>query len=110
MSKVDDLREIAAPVRFISAEPLLGDLANQGMDLTGIDWCIAGGESGKKARRMLPAWPMNLKHLADVSGTTFFFKQWGAWGADGVFRSKKANGHLLGGVEYHNYPTPRLNY
>ena len=110
MSKVDDLREIAAPVRFISAEPLLGDLANQGMDLTGIDWCIAGGESGKKARRMHPAWPMNLKHLADVSGTTFFFKQWGAWGADGVFRSKKANGHLLGGVEYHNYPTPRLNY
>ena len=111
MSKVDDLREIAAPVRFISAEPLLGDLANEGMDLTGIDWCIVGGESGNNnARPMKEAWAVNMKSLADASGTTFFFKQWGVWGADGVFRSKKANGHLLGGVEYHNYPTPRLNY
>ena len=53
---------------------------------------------------------LNLKDLAVASGTTFFFKQWGTWGVDGVRRSKKANGHLLGGVEYHNYPTPRVNY
>lgn len=108
--RVDDLRNIAAPVRFVSAEPLLGDLANQGMDLNGIDWCIVGGESGPNARPMQEAWALNLKDLADASGTTFFFKQWGTWGVDGVRRSKKANGHLLGGVEYHNYPTPRLNY
>ena len=108
--RVDDLRGIAAPVRFISAEPLLGDLANEGMDLTGIDWCIAGGESGPNARPMQEAWALNLKDLAVASGTTFFFKQWGTWGVDGVRRSKKANGHLLGGVEYHNYPTPRLIY
>jgi len=108
--RVDDLRGIAAPVRFISAEPLLGDLANEGMDLNGIDWCIVGGESGPNARPMQEAWALNLKDLADASGTTFFFKQWGTWGVDGVRRSKKANGHLLGGVEYHNYPTPRVNY
>lgn len=110
MSKVDDLREIAAPVRFISAEPLLGDLANQGMDMTGIDWCIVGGESGPNARPMQEAWAMNMKVLADANGTAFYFKQWGTWDVNGIRRSKSANGHLLGGVEYYNYPTPRVNF
>lgn len=110
LARVDDLRGIAAPVRFISAEPLLGDLANEGMDLTGIDWIIVGGESGPNARPMQEAWALNLKDLADTCGTTFFFKQWGTWGVDGVRRSKKANGHLLGGVEYYNYPAPRINF
>ena len=108
--RVDDLREIGAPVHFISAEPLLGDLANQGMDLTGIDWCIVGGESGPNARPMQEAWAMNMKDLADANGTAFYFKQWGTWDVNGVRRSKSANGHLLGGVEYYNYPTPRVNF
>ena len=108
--RLDDLRGIAAPVRFVSAEPLLGDLANEGMELSGIDWVIVGGESGPGARPMEPSSAMNLKQLADASGTSFFFKQWGTWGEDNVRRSKEANGHLLGGVEYHNYPTPRLIY
>lgn len=108
--RVDDLRSIAAPVRWLSIEPCLSDLANEGMDLTGIDWIIVGGESGQHARPMEESWAMNLKQLADTSGTTFFFKQWGTWGVDGVRRSKKDNGHLLDGVEYHNYPTPRVNY
>ena len=110
LSKVDDLRGLAAPVRFIGAEPLLGDLANEGMDLAGIDWIIVGGESGQGSRRMEKAWALNLKKLADANGTTFFFKQWGGIGEDGVRRRKELNGHLLGGVEYHNYPTPRVNY
>ena len=80
------------------------------MDLNGIDWIIVGGESGPKARPMQETWALNLKNLADASCTTFFFKQWGTWGVDGIRRGKEANGHLLGGVEYHNYPTPRMNY
>jgi hypothetical protein len=31
------------------------------------------------------------------NGPAFFFKQWGTWGADGVKRSKYANGKLLKG-------------
>lgn len=108
--RVDHLRGIAAPIRFISAEPLLSDLANEGMDLNGIDWIIVGGESGPSARQMEVSHAENLRLLAKASGTTFFFKQFGTWGEDGVRRSKEANGHLLGGVEYHNYPTPRMNY
>ncbi len=46
--RADYLREVHAAVRFISAEPLLGPL--EGLDLTDIDWLIAGGESGLKHR------------------------------------------------------------
>ena len=44
LDRVDDLREVPAAVRFLSCEPLLGPL--DGIDLTDIDWVIAGGESG----------------------------------------------------------------
>jgi protein gp37 len=43
------LRQVPAAVRFVSAEPLLGPLER--LDLTGIDWLIAGGESGPRSRR-----------------------------------------------------------
>ena len=42
--RVDDLRAVPAAVRFLSCEPLLGPL--DGLDLDGIGWVIAGGESG----------------------------------------------------------------
>ena len=111
--RVDDLRGVAAPVRFVSAEPLLSDLANEGLDLIDIDWIIAGGERAPKAavRRMREDWVLNLKNLSDANGTAFFFKQWGNIGPDGIWRhDPKINGDLLGGVNYHNYPTPRVNY
>jgi len=49
--RADYLREVPAAVRFTSAEPLLGPL--EGLDLGGIHWLIAGGES----RRMLRTLP-----------------------------------------------------
>ena len=48
--RIDHLRQVGAKVRFVSAEPLLGPLPD--LDLTDIDWLIAGGESGPGARRM----------------------------------------------------------
>jgi protein gp37 len=36
----------------------------------------------------------------------FFFKQWGAWGADGRRRSKRANGREFEGQTWNNYPQP----
>lgn len=90
LPRIDVLREIGARVRFLSCEPLLEDLGE--MDLAGIAWVIVGGESGKKARPMLPAWVENIKRQCRRSEARFFFKQWGAHGADGVKRSKKANG------------------
>ncbi len=52
--RADDLRAVPAAVRFLSCEPLLGPL--DGLDLAGIDWVIAGGESGPDHRPPDPAW------------------------------------------------------
>lgn len=90
--------------RWISAEPLLGDIA-ESLDLSGIDWLVGGGESGTAARPMHPQWVRNLRDLVldqtcpecgerrpfdqtlspcswcngNGNGPAFFFKQWGSW-------------------------------
>src|SRR5438067_3979548 len=54
VGRADYLRQVPAAVRFISAEPLLGPLDE--LDLGGIDWLIAGGESGRRHRPVRPEW------------------------------------------------------
>ena len=93
--RVDHLRNVPAAVRFVSAEPLLGRL--DGIDLTGIDWLIAGGESGKGARPMDPAWVRALRDACLAGGVAFFFKQWGG-------RTPKAGGRLLDGRVWDEVP------
>lgn len=44
-----------------------------------IDWVIAGGESGPKARPMHPAWPRSLRDQCTDAEIPFFFKQWGQY-------------------------------
>lgn len=92
LSRLRYLRQIDCK-RFLSIEPLLGDLGE--LDLAGIDWVIVGGESGHNARRMYKDWAINIKNQCEMQGVPFFFKQWGAYGEDGVKRSKKQNGRLL---------------
>jgi protein gp37 len=94
-SRIDFLRGLSAPIRFLSCEPLLGDLGE--LDLQGIDWVIVGGESGVQARPMNPNWVRSILRQTEEQDTAFFFKQWGTWGADGVKRNKKANGKALDG-------------
>jgi protein gp37 len=94
-NRIDLLRCIPSPIRFLSCEPLLEDLGD--LDLTNIDWVIVGGESGKKARPMKEDWVLSIQKQSKDSGSAFFFKQWGTWGSDGVKRSKYANGKLLKG-------------
>ena len=103
LSRIDDLRSIeGATVRFLSCEPLLEDLGD--FDLTGIQWMIVGGESGPNARPMLEPWVLNLRQLAKRHRVSFFFKQWGTWGRDGVKRSKHANGKKLEGKVVQQMP------
>ena len=94
-NRIDMLRTIPASIRFLSCEPLLEDLGE--IDLSNIHWVIVGGESGKRARPMKEEWVLNIEKQAVSSGSAFFFKQWGTWGADGVKRSKYANGKFLKG-------------
>lgn len=102
-SRIDFLRNLNAPIKFLSCEPLLEDLGN--MNLDGIDWVIVGGESGVRARPMKEEWVQSIKVQTEKQGSAFFFKQWGTWGSDGIKRNKKANGKLINGKVYQAMPT-----
>lgn len=103
LPRIDYLRRVKAATRFLSVEPLLEDLGT--FDLTDIHWVIVGGESGNKARPMKPEWVENIANQCAASGTVFFFKQWGTWGADGVKRTKHANGREFKGRVWDSVPT-----
>lgn len=94
--RADYLREVDAEVRFVSAEPLLGPL--DGLDLSGIHWLIAGGESGPKHRPMKVEWPRELRNRCRDEGVAFFFKQWGG-------HRPKSGGRLLDGRTWDEIPT-----
>jgi len=100
--RMDYLRKLDAPVRFLSCEPLLEDLGT--LNLENIDWVIVGGESGPRARPMKPEWVRSIKEQAEAHGSDFFFKQWGTWGSDGIKRSKHSNGKLIDGRIYQAMP------
>jgi protein gp37 len=93
--RISELQQIKARTRFLSIEPLLEDLGTLSLD--GIHWIIVGGESGVGARPMQESWVTSVRDQCNSQHVDFFFKQWGAWGADGVKRSKKANGRELQG-------------
>lgn len=98
-ARIPHLLQVPAKVRFLSCEPLLGGLdlwpylgpaadvpAKFNGDPTkapgyerGIDWVIAGGESGPNARPMHPAWARSLRDQCQAAGVAFHFKQWGEW-------------------------------
>ena len=94
-SRIDCLRVLDAPIRFLSCEPLIEDLGE--LDLSNINWVIVGGESGPQARPMKREWIDSIQEQTEVQGSLFFFKQWGTWGSDGVKRSKHKNGKLIDG-------------
>jgi len=73
VARVDELRQVPAAVRFLSCEPLLGPL--DGIDLHGIRWVIAGGESGPGARPMDPAWPAGLRDACQTARVRYIFSE-----------------------------------
>ena len=92
--RIEVLREVGSR-KFLSLEPLLEDLGS--LDLDTIEWVIVGGESGKGARPMKKEWAESIQEQCVKQGVLFFFKQWGAFGEDGMRRNKKANGRFLNG-------------
>ncbi len=105
-NRIDVLRNIDAAIRFISIEPLIGDVGK--LNLKGIHWVIVGGESGVCARPMNPEWAINIQKQCAKQDVAFFFKQWGTWGEDGIKRSKKENGSILLGKEWKEEPITRI--
>lgn len=76
-NRMDYLKKTNAKVKFLSCEPLLEDLGE--LDLSGIDWVIAGGESGPGARPCHADWVQNIQKQCQEQNVPFFFKQWGEW-------------------------------
>jgi protein gp37 len=99
LDRIDDLRAVPAPIRFLSLEPLLGPVRP---DLTGIHWVIVGGESGPGARALEPSWARAIRDLCLDAGVPFFFKQWG-----GTRRARA--GRILDGRVWNEYPRMRGN-
>lgn len=93
--RIDDLRKAPAALRFVSLEPLLGPIPN--LDLSGISWCIVGGESGPKARPMDPGWARDIRNQCLETKCAFFFKQMGG-------RDRKKGGNELDGRIWEEMP------
>lgn len=95
--RVDELLRNQAVVRFVSCEPLTSALDLRGYlgDVTdsipaelqsarpaarGLQWVIAGGESGPNAQPSHPEWFRSLRDQCERAEVPYLFKQWGAWG------------------------------
>jgi protein gp37 len=96
-SRIAHLRQAAAAVRFLSIEPLIEAVGL--VDLTGIHWVIAGGESGPGARPMKIDWAREIRDQCAEQNVAFFFKQWG-----GI--RPKTGGRNLDGREWNELPVP----
>jgi len=95
--RADCLRQTPAAIRFLSLEPLLGPLPS--LDLTGIHWVIAGGESGPGHRTLDLAWARDIRDHCASQDVAFFFKQVGG-------QTPKAGGRLLDGRTWDQMPSP----
>ena len=93
--RMDDLRDTDAKVKFLSIEPLIGQLTPIWLD--DIDWVIVGGESGKTPRPMKPQWAREIRDACVLQRVPFFFKQWG-----GV--NKRNAGRELDGRTWDEFP------
>lgn len=98
VNRADTLRTVPAVVRFISAEPLLGPLPS--LNLIGISWLIAAGESGLGFRPMDHQWARDLRDRCRAAGVAFYYKQ-------DSHRFPERGTELDGCVE-RAYPTPRV--
>lgn len=94
-ARIEHLRQAPAGVRFLSVEPLIGAVGE--VNLSGIHWVIAGGESGPGARPMAIEWAREIRDQCAAQRVAFFFKQWG-----GI--RPKSGGRELDGREWNDLP------
>jgi protein gp37 len=131
--RIEELMGLAAKVRFLSIEPMLGEMnlrrvrLKHELDeiyldvLTGchegpvtaaplpprrrpIEWVIAGGESGPKARPSETDWFRRLRDDCVRTGTAFHFKQHGEHNEHLIRVGRRAAGRLLDGAEWNEFP------
>lgn len=82
LGPLDLTRYLAGPV---CGDQDLGGQVTMHMT-TGIQWVVAGGESGPRARRHDPGWFRSVRDQCQEAKVPFFFKQWGEWAPANVFQ------------------------
>lgn len=121
--RVPWLLRTRAAVKFVSYEPALGELnlftqhsAGVGeMLIDGLDWILAGGETGVHARPTRTEWIQDIRDQCIDAHIPFFFKHWGEWRyvrsdhpyPENLYPSrvgKKTAGRLLDGKEWNEFP------
>jgi protein gp37 len=93
LPRLKDLQRTNGKNKHICCEPLLEDLGN--IDLSQIRLVVGGGESGSHARKTELSWVESLHRQCQAQNVHFYWKQWGAYGQDGVRRGKRKNGLLV---------------
>lgn len=96
LNRLNHLKLSSAYKKFITFEPLLSSFPK--LNLEGIDWVIAGGESGYKARSMEESWIREIRDASVNHRIPFFFKQWSGF-------NKKKVGRMLDGKYWNEIPS-----
>ena len=104
VSRIEKLINVPAETRFVSFEPLLGEVIVPDHLMKQIQWAIVGGETGPRARRMHESWAIGLRDQCQRNGVPYFFKHMGMFNAAGKRVGKKRAGNLLDGQEWLEYP------
>jgi protein gp37 len=98
--RADYLRKVPARVRFLSCEPLLGALPD--LNLEGIQWVIAGGESGPNFRPVSISALRQVRDMCLEAEVPFFLKQIG-----GI--RPTSGGKILDGREWLEMPNTPMS-
>ncbi len=73
LHRIDDLRSVPSPSRWISLEPQIEDVGM--IDLSGIGWVVQGCESGPRRRPFDLSWARSVRDACATSSVPYFLKQ-----------------------------------
>jgi len=102
LPRLADLQRTNGEHKHICCEPLLEDLGD--IDLTDVSLVVGGGESGPKARPAELPWVESLVQQCERQNVHLYWKQWGSYGPDGVYKGKANTGCLINGRSYLSFP------
>ena len=106
LHRIDSLKAAGGLARFLflSMEPVVGPMPTLGEYMDGIDWVIAGGESGPKARPSHVDWFRSIRDQCAFLEVPMLFKQWGEHDAEGNRVGKAIAGRMLDGRFHDEFP------